>query len=109
MLWIRIPILKTFIVPETAQWHHFSPTYYTLSIWMFAFNTLGFFAHSYEEMSRLDAFFWPQLSVVRQACRNLSPDMLAGLAPEVPVTPSKQSRFYLYQSYVCPFVKWNPP
>lgn len=42
MLWIRIPILEVFIVPGTAQRHHSSPTYYAVSIWMFALNTYFF-------------------------------------------------------------------
>lgn len=87
MLWIRIPILEIFIVPETAQRHHSSPTYYTFkclvicTYYTFFFPTFSKTKFVVGDLWRsVQTWFisWPQLPVIRQAYRNLSPVVLAG-------------------------------
>lgn len=117
MLWIRIPILEIFIVPETAQRHHSSPTYYTSKVYAYL-NLLHFFFSTYcktkfvvgDLRRSVQTWFisWPQLSVIRQAYRNLSPVGLAG-----PGTwgssNSQQSKPLSSAAVLHVFVKLSPP
>lgn len=117
MLWIRIPILEIFIVPETAQRHHSSPTCYTSKCLVIC-TYYTFFSPTFSKTKfvvgdlwrSVQTWFisWPQLSVIRQVYRNLSPVVLAG-----PGTwgssNSQQSKPLLSLAILDISVKFNPP
>lgn len=103
-------------MPETAQRHHSSPTYYTFKCFDIC-TYYPFFFHIQQNKifggglwRSVQTWFisWPQLSVVRQAYRNPSPVVLAG-----PGTwgssNSQQSKPLSSLAILRVFVKLNPP